>query len=267
LPVLIGASGWQYKHWRETFYPKGVPQKSWLEFYCQRFQIVELNNSFYRLPPPQTFAQWAERTPADFIMGVKASRYLTHIKRLKDPEEPVGRFMEHARHLGRKLGPVLVQLPPTLKKNVPDLKKTLGLFPKGVRVAVEFRHDSWWDDEVKETLEEAGAALSLADRGSTPISPLWNTTDWGYVRWHMGISNPIPCYSRKDMKTWAQRIADIWGPEPDVYAFFNNDPRACALRDAYVFAEELDRLGIPRTRVAPRDEITVDKRPEESDNN
>jgi uncharacterized protein YecE (DUF72 family) len=266
LPVLIGASGWQYKHWRETFYPKGVPQKSWLEYYCERFQIVEVNNSFYRLPPPETFAKWAERTPDDFIVGVKASRYLTHIKRLKDPEEPVARFMEHASHLGRKLGPILVQLPPTLKKDVPALRRTLGLFPRTARVAVEFRHDSWWDDEVKEALGEAGAALSLADRGSTPIAPLWQTADWGYVRWHMGLSNPIPCYSRKDMRAWAQRIADIWGPGPDVYAFFNNDPRACALRDAYVLADELEKVGVGHSRVAPPHEVTVDRSPE-SDNN
>ena len=225
---------------------------------------MELNYSFYRLPPPETFAKWAERTPADFIVGVKASRYLTHIKRLKEPEEPVQRFMQSAKHLGRKLGPVLIQLPPTLKKDVPHLKETLRLFPKKVRVTVEFRHDSWWDDETRETLVEAGAALSLADRGSTPIAPFWNTTDWGYIRWHMGLSNPIPCYSRKDMRRWAERIAEMWGPEPDVYAFFNNDPRACALRDAYVLAEELDKLEIPHTRVAPLDEITLDKSPDES---
>ena len=266
MPVLIGASGWQYKHWRDTFYPKGVPQRSWLEYYCERFQTVEINNSFYRLPPPETFAKWAERTPADFIVGVKASRYLTHIKRLRDPEEPVGRFMEHAKHRGNKLGPILLQLPPTLKKNVPDLRRTLSLFPQDARVAVEFRHDSWWDDEVKAVLEEAGAALSWADRGSKPISPLWRTTDWGYVRWHMGLASPIPCYSRKDMRTWAERIAEVWGPEPDVYAYFNNDSRACALRDAHVFAEELEKLGLEHSRVAPPADVTVDKS-RESDNN
>jgi uncharacterized protein YecE (DUF72 family) len=258
VPVLIGASGWQYKHWRETFYPKGVPQKDWLEYYCERFQIVELNNSFYRLPPHETFVRWKERTPADFIVGVKASRYLTHIKRLKDPAEPVGRFMEHAAGLGSKLGPILVQLPPTLKKDAPSLRETLGLFPSTARVAVEFRHDSWFDDEVKEILAEKNAALSLADRGATPIAPLWRTADWGYVRWHMGMTDPVPCYSRRNMRDWAQKIADIWGPDEDVYAFFNNDPRACALRDAYVLAEELDKLGRPRTRVAPPEDVRLD---------
>ena len=258
MPVLIGCSGWQYKHWRDTFYPKGVPQKSWLEFYCERFQIVELNNSFYRLPPPETFAQWKERTPSDFIVAVKASRYLTHIKRLKDPEEPVERFMTSAMYLGEKLGPILIQLPPTLKKNVDDLRRTLQLFPRDSRITVEFRHDSWFDDEVKDVLTEEGAALSLADRGAAAITPLWKTADWGYVRWHMGLSKPIPCYSRKDMREWAKRIADLWGPDDDVYAFFNNDPRACALRDAYVFAEEVEKVGLTPTRVAPREDIHVD---------
>jgi uncharacterized protein YecE (DUF72 family) len=259
LALLIGASGWQYKHWRETFYPKGVPQKSWLEFYAQRFQTVELNNSFYRLPPAETFAQWAARTPPDFIVGVKASRYLTHIKRLKEPKEPVTRFMQHAGSLGKKLGPVLVQLPPTLKKDATALRETLGYFPRNVRVTVEFRHDTWFDDEIKDMLTEFGAALSLADRGAEPITPLWKTADWGYVRWHMGLTNPIPCYSRRNMRDWAARIADIWGPDADVYAYFNNDPRACALRDAYVFAEEAEKAGLMPTRVAPPSDVTVDK--------
>jgi uncharacterized protein YecE (DUF72 family) len=258
MTVLIGASGWQYKHWRETFYPKGVPQRAWLDFYCERFQVVEVNNSFYRLPKPETFAAWAERTPDDFIVGVKVSRYLTHIKRLKDPEEPVARFMEHAKHLGRKLGPVLLQLPPTLKKDVAALDRTLGLFPDGLRLTVEFRHESWFDDEVQDVMRHHGAALTWADREERAIAPYWRTADWGYLRFHSGLDFPPPCYEKETMRVWAERLAAVYGAEDDVYVFFNNDPRACALRDAYLFAEECERVGLPHTRVAPPEDVTVD---------
>jgi uncharacterized protein YecE (DUF72 family) len=115
VPVLVGTSGWQYRDWRGRLYPQRLAQGRWLEHYAERFATVESNNAFYRLPEPATFAAWAERTPPDFVMAVKASRFLTHVKRLRDPEEPVGRLLGHARHLGAKLGPVLLQLPPTLK--------------------------------------------------------------------------------------------------------------------------------------------------------
>ncbi len=257
MPLYIGTSGWQYKHWRERFYPKGVPQRSWLEYYADRFQTVEVNNAFYMLPKPETFKTWAARTPADFIVGVKVSRYLTHIKRLNDPAEPVARFMSHARNLGPKLGPLLVQLPPTLKVNVDALDEALRLFGKDVRVAVEFRHDSWFVEEVKTVLSSHGAALVLADRSSSPVTPLWRTADWGYVRWHWGIGSPMPCYRPRDMKAWAERIAEMWRSDEDVYAYFNNDPEGCALQDARVFAEAASDLGLEPTRTAPRGDVRV----------
>ncbi len=163
MPVLVGTSGWQYRDWRGRLYPEGLAQARWLEHYADRFATVESNNAFYRLPEPGTFAAWAERTPPGFVMAVKASRFLTHIKRLRDPEEPVGRLMDRARHLGAKLGPVLLQLPPTLKADPAALDRTLRAFPAGTRVAVEPRHDSWWTDEVRDLLGEHGAALCLAD--------------------------------------------------------------------------------------------------------
>src|SRR5439155_11147385 len=131
--------------------------------YARCCQVVEVNNAFYRLPEAKTFAQWAERTPDDFVVGVKASRYLTHIKRLQDPAEPVARFMERARCLGPKLGPVLLQLPPTLRLELGRLDETLSRFPADVRVAVELRHESWFVDETRTLLEKAGAALCRAD--------------------------------------------------------------------------------------------------------
>lgn len=257
MPVLIGTSGWQYRHWKEAFYPQGVPQKAWLEFYAQRFQIVELNNSFYHLPKAESFASWAQRTPEDFIVAAKVSRYLTHIKRLKDPEEPVARFMKNASCLGSKLGPVLLQLPPTLQADLAALDATLTQFPDTVRVAVEFRHSSWFTLETKRLLEAHRAACCLADRDADPVTPLWRTAEWSFVRWHHGLSRPPPCYKRKDMAEWAKRIAGSWSSEEDVYAFFNNDPRGCALRDAYVFAEEAREVGLAPTRVPAKDEVKI----------
>jgi uncharacterized protein YecE (DUF72 family) len=257
LTVYIGTSGWQYRHWRHTFYPQGVAQARWLEFFCERFQIVELNNSFYSLPKEETFAKWRDRTPDDFIMAAKMSRYLTHIKKLQDPEEPVQRFFSRARALGDKLGPVLIQLPPTLKVDIPALDETLSLIPDGVRVSVEFRHDSWWTDEVRAVLEKHGAANCLADRGSKPITELWKTTDWTFLRFHAGVASPPPCYHKRTLQEWMDRLQGQWGPDEDIYVFFNNDPRACALRDAVLFAQFCDEAGYPRTRVPSRRDITV----------
>src|SRR3954454_18501091 len=161
MPLIIGTSGWQYRHWRNTFYPHGVAQVRWLEYYAARFATVESNAAFYRLPEAATFAAWARRTPDDFVMAVKASRYLTHILRLTEPEEPVALLVERARNLGNKLGPVLIQLPPTFQADVGRLRATLDAFPPDMRLAVEFRHDSWYTDEVEQLLREHSVALCL----------------------------------------------------------------------------------------------------------
>jgi uncharacterized protein YecE (DUF72 family) len=246
--LFIGTSGWQYRDWRGSFYPPKLAQAKWLEYYVERFQTVEVNNTFYRLPPPQTFAGWARRVPDDFVMGVKMSRYLTHVKRLHDPAEPVARFFEHARPLGSKLGPVLLQLPPQLAIDLVALEETLSLFPRHVRAAVEFRHDSWFTDDTAALLSRHGAAFCLADspRRRTPV---WRTADWGYVRFHEGRASPPPCYGRQALQTWAERIAGMWSADDDVFAFFNNDHRACAVRDAGVFADAATRAGLSPTRV------------------
>jgi uncharacterized protein YecE (DUF72 family) len=256
MPVLIGTSGWQYRHWRETFYPRGLAQGKWLEFFADRFATVESNAAFYRLPDARTFAAWAERTPPDFVMAVKASRYLTHIRRLAEPEEPVKLLVERARELGSKLGPILVQLPPSMRADVGRLRATLGAFPPDWRVAVEFRHKSWWTDETRRALTEFGAALCLADRFG-PISPIWRTTDWTYLRFHVGRATPLPCYGRQALATWVSRLKEHWTADEDAYVYFNNDPRACALRDARVFARLAAREGRLPTRVPGPREVTL----------
>ena len=254
--LWIGTSGWQYAHWKQTFYPAQVAQKEWLAWYAERFRTVELNNSFYHLPQAATFASWRRRTPPDFVFAVKASRFLTHVKRLKDPEEPIARFMQRAGELGEKLGPVLIQLPPQMHSDVDRLSRTLSLFPAGVRVAVEFRHPSWFTDGTRNVLERAGAALCWAD-SPRRLTPTWKTTEWGFIRFHHGLGDPQPCYPREVLREWSARLAGTWTPDQDVFAFFNNDPRACALRDAVVFAELAQSDGMKPTRVAAPAAVTV----------
>jgi uncharacterized protein YecE (DUF72 family) len=170
-------------------------------------------------------------------MAVKASRFLTHIKRLKEPEEPVERLMRAAAGLGSRLGPILLQLPPTLQVEVERLDRCLGRFPAGVRVAVEPRHASWWTGEVREVLVRHGAALCWADRRSRPLSPLWRTAGWGYLRLHEGTAHPWPHYGDQALRTWVRRLSETWDDDRDVFVYFNNDPRGAAVRNAVRFAE------------------------------
>ena len=256
MPVLVGTSGWQYRDWRGRLYPQRLAQGRWLEHYAERFATVESNNAFYRLPEPATFAAWAERTPPDFVMAVKASRFLTHVKRLREPEEPVGRLLDHARHLGAKLGPVLLQLPPTLKADPPALERTLRAFPADVRVAVEPRHDSWWTDEIRDLLGAHGAALCLADSPHRH-TPVWRTADWTYLRLHEGTAHPRPCDDRQVRAAWAGRLAELVGADADANVYLNNDPGGCAVRDADRFAEEATGAGLSPTRVPSPDETPV----------
>jgi uncharacterized protein YecE (DUF72 family) len=256
MPVLIGTSGWQYRHWRERFYPARLSQRAWLEHYAEHFSTVESNNAFYMLPKPETFASWRERTPGDFRMAVKANRYITHIRRLRDATDAVHRFTSSARRLGDKLGPVLLQLPPNLKVDLRSLAEVLDAFEPTWRVAVEFRHPSWFGDETRALLEDKRAALCLADRHSRPVTALWRTTEWAYIRLHEGAASPHPCYGRSALETWARRVADEWGAGADVFFYFNNDGRACALRDARLFAAAAARAGLETTRV-PEDAVAV----------
>ena len=229
--VRVGTSGWQYADWRGVLYETGVAQRRWLERYAETFATVENNNAFYRLPKRETFEKWRDATPDGFVMAVKASRYLTHMKRLKEPEEPVDRLMGVATGLGAKLGPVLVQLPGTLQAEPERLEACLRRFPDGVRVAVEPRHSSWWTDEVRGLLTERGAALCWADRRGEPLTPLWRTASWHYVRFHEGPGEPWPRYTDEVLRDWTARLG------PDSYAYFNNDQHGAAVHDALRFAE------------------------------
>ena len=246
--VLVGTSGWQYRHWRYTYFRKGTPQNRWFEQVMRDFRTVELNVTFYRLPRTEVFAGWYARSPDDAVITVKASRYLTHIKRLKDPKPSVDMLLERIRPLGHKLGPILVQLPPDLQVDVAALDDTLRAFPSGLRIAVEPRHESWWTDDVRRCLTVHNAALCWADRHG-PITPLWRTADWGYLRFHEGKYDPWPFYTDGELAWWTDRILDTYPDDEDMYVYFNNDPGTAAIDNAITFAGQLRARGREVTRV------------------
>ncbi|MGY1710185.1 DUF72 domain-containing protein [Geodermatophilus sp. SYSU D00758] len=247
MAVVVGTSGWQYRDWRGRFYPPGLPQRLELEHHAAHFATVESNAAFYRLPERATFERWRARTPPDYRWAVKASRFLTHVRRLRDPAEPVARLVERAAGLGDRLAAVLLQLPPTLKADAGLLRDCLQQFPPGLRVAVEPRHDTWWTDEVRDLLERHGAALCWADRAEQPVTPLWRTAGWGYLRLHTGAEGWG--YPPAVLHRWAERLAGAYGPDEDVLVYLNNDPGGAAVVDAVVLAEAVRRTGRPVTRV------------------
>jgi len=255
--LWIGTSGWQYRHWRERFYPRGLPMDRWLDRYAEAFLTVELNVTFYRQPRPEVFQRWAARVPGPFVFAVKASRFLTHVRRLRDPRDSVAYLLEGASRLGPHLGPVLLQLPPDLEVDVGRLDETLAAFPADVRVAVEPRHRSWFVEPVREALARHRAALCLADRHRV-LTPDWTTADWGYVRFHGGNARPASCYPEDALARWARHVTALWpDPTDDVFAYFNNDHAGCALRDAGTFARLSAGAGLSPTRAPDPASIPV----------
>jgi uncharacterized protein YecE (DUF72 family) len=230
-PVRIGCSGWNYDHWRERVYPKGLAASRWLEHYATLFDTVEVNATFYRLPLRSSVARWVEQTPPDFVFAVKASRYLTHLKRLTDLESGVERFYERIEPLvgSPKLGPVLWQLPENFHRNDERLAGALAALPGG-RHCFEFRHPSWFAEEVYALLREHGAALVIGDTPRRPFQTHELTADWTFVRFHHGHRGRNGNYSESELETWARRIAQ-WRRHADVYVHFNNDWNAYAVKN------------------------------------
>jgi uncharacterized protein YecE (DUF72 family) len=236
----VGTSGWHYADWRGRFYPTGTRTGDWLAHYAERFPTVELNNSFYRLPTASAFDRWGGVVPDGFVFAVKASRYITHIKRLDEPAPAVTLLWDRARHLGPHLGPLLFQLPPTLQADPERLAALLRALPRGARAALEFRHASWMRDEVFELLDEHGAALVWADGPGARLR--WPVTGgWAYLRFHRGRREE-PGYAREKLRRWADRIAGL--PASVVYAFFNNDERGAAVEDARSLSALVSERGV-----------------------
>jgi uncharacterized protein YecE (DUF72 family) len=241
-PIRIGCSGWNYPHWRNgVFYPPRCPARSWLEFYARHFDTVEVNATFYRLPRKDAVAKWVEETPDDFLFAVKASRYLTHMKRLTDLEQGLRRFYERIEPLVRspKLGPVLWQLPGNFHRDDERLADALESLPSG-RHCFEFRHESWFVAEVYELLDRHGVALVIGDAPNRPFQAHVLTADWTFIRFHHGRRGRHSNYSERELEAWARRI-ERWAHDADVYAYFNNDRNGYAVRNGLWLKK---RLGV-----------------------
>lgn len=230
--VWIGCSGWNYPHWRETVYPKGVPIRRWLEHYATLFDTVEVNYTFYRLPPRSAVERWVEHTPPGFLFTVKASRFLTHMRRLTDMGTGLERFYERIEPLieSSKLGPVLWQLPENFRRDDERLSFALGCLPPG-RHCFEFRHPSWFVPEVYALLREHGLALAIGDHPGRPFQTHELTADWTFVRFHYGRRGRNGNYSKRELEEWQRRIS-AWRSRVEVFAYFNNDWEGFAVENA-----------------------------------
>ncbi|MBE0476100.1 MAG: DUF72 domain-containing protein [Coriobacteriia bacterium] len=235
--LLIGTSGFVYPHWKGVFYPEGLSEARWLPYYAERFRTVELNVTYYNLPERETFGKWRRSVPEGFAFVVKGSRYITHMKRLKDARAPVRELMSRASALGETLSCVLWQLPARSRANLERLQSfcdVLSAEADGVRHAFEFRHESWFNDEVLQTLRRHGHALVVAHSTRWPGSREV-TAGFTYLRFHGGAIEADSAYAEEELREWAAVARDRLGEGLDVYAFFNNDAHGYAVRDAKRF--------------------------------
>jgi uncharacterized protein YecE (DUF72 family) len=233
--IRIGCSGWNYAHWRNgVFYPPRLAARGWLDFYAQRFDTVEVNTTFYRLPKVEAVRRWVDESPAGFLFAVKASRYLTHVKRLKDVGPGLATFLERLEPLldSPKLGPILWQLPPNFRRDDERLSAALTALPSG-RHCFEFRHESWFADEVYDLLRDHGVALVIGDRPEVHgFQTRELTADWTVVRFHAGSRGARGNYAESELRAWAGQLAAWSGAGIDVHAYFNNDWEGFAIRNA-----------------------------------
>jgi uncharacterized protein YecE (DUF72 family) len=228
--VWVGCSGWNYKDWREDVYG-GAAQRLWLGLYAKRFDTVEVNSTFYRLPTQSAVCRWAEQVPNGFLFAIKVSRYLTHIKRLSDPDNTM--LLNRVQPLAEagSLGPLLWQLPENFHRDDQRLARALKGFPSGYRHCIEFRHASWFCEPVMEALRGAGVALVIGDHPDRTYQTHDWTTDWTYIRFHHGARGRRGNYSPSEIATWSRRFA-AWRSKGDIYAYFNNDWESFAVRNA-----------------------------------
>jgi uncharacterized protein YecE (DUF72 family) len=237
----IGTAGWHYPHWSGGFYSEGTPAKGYLAYYSGIFETVEINSTFYRLPSEETLRDWTERTPPSFVFACKASQYITHRKKLKDPHESLSAFLERIAVLGDKLGPILFQLPPRWRPNPARLEGFLEALPRDQRFTFEFRDPRWNAPEVIRLLERYGSAYCCFDLGGTS-SPIRVTADFVYIRLHGPVAPYRGSYGNACLADWAAHIAAWQAAGLDVYCYFDNDERAYAPRNAQSLIETLHSL-------------------------
>jgi uncharacterized protein YecE (DUF72 family) len=238
--IRIGCSGWNYASWKDVFY-EGRPARAWLEHYARHFDTVEINNTFYRLPRRESVATWERTAPAGFCFAVKASRYLTHVKRLRDLGPGLDRFEACIEPLARspKLGPILWQLPPNFPRDDERLAAALARFPRGQRHAIEFRHPSWFAEDVYALLRERGVALVIGDRPEVHAFQSHElTAPFTFVRFHHGSRGRRGNYSESELEEWAQRF-ERWATAVEIYAYFNNDWEVFAVKNALWLKQRL----------------------------
>jgi len=244
--IRIGTSGWHYNHWAGLFYPAGLAKSKWLEHYAGHFDTVEINNTFYQLPKRVTFENWHKQAPADFLYTVKANRYITHIKRLKDPQEPLERFFERACLLKENLGPVLYQLPPNFHKDLERLRAFIEVLPKGREAVFEFRHNSWFSEDTYKLLSEFNAGFCIHDMPGVP-TPRVVTADIIYIRFHGPTGRYEGNYSKSALQDWADWLKENIRKARAFYAYFNNDIHAYAVRNAKQLKEQFQKVTARRS--------------------
>ncbi len=238
--IHIGTSGWNYKHWKSVFYPEDLAQKDWLDFYKSRFHSVEINNSFYQLPAKLTFRQWKETVNDDFIFTVKASRYITHMKKLKDALEPLHRLLDHVAVLGPSLGPILFQLPPRWHINTERLSSFLKSLPEKYRYTMEFRDDSWWHKDVYELLKNQNIAFCIYQLAGI-LSPREVTADFIYIRLHGPAAQAYQGqYDVQELAGWVGAFSSWSKQGREIFCFFDNDQNGYAARDALKLQEMIN---------------------------
>jgi uncharacterized protein YecE (DUF72 family) len=235
---FIGTSGWHYDDWRNRFYPEKLPKSWWLKFYTEHFPTVELNNTFYRLPSENAVANWHDSSPPDFLFSVKVSRFITHIKRLKDTKEAMDNFMSRMRKLDGKLGPLLYQLPPGMHRNDDVLSDFLAGLPDNIRHVMEFRHESWLENDVFDILRKYHVGMCVFDMPKLSC-PLVATADFAYIRFHGRDSLYSSCYSDDELAGWAEKIENIAKTLESVFIYFNNDVQGFALKNAVTLRDYL----------------------------
>lgn len=229
--IRIGTSGYHYDHWKELFYPAKLAKNKWLEHYATCFDTVELNNTFYQLPRETTFEKWHSQVPQNFIFTVKANRYITHLKRLHDPAEPLERFFQRVILLKKKLGPILYQLPPNFHKNLDLLSSFIKLLPDKSMPVFEFRHKSWFDSDTAELLDKLRAAFCIHDMPGAG-TPRIVTAKFIYIRFHGPAGKYAGNYSKTQLHNWAKWINENKKHARGVYIYFNNDANAYAIQNA-----------------------------------
>jgi uncharacterized protein YecE (DUF72 family) len=238
--IYIGTSGWHYRHWIGTFYPQGTKLHEQFDLYKQSFNVVEINNSFYRLPKPETFKAWRKESPDDFLFVVKGSRYITHQKKLNDPEQATEKFFNNVRFLKEKLGPILFQLPPTWKKNTERFADFLKILPKKYKYVFEFRNSTWYHEEIIGLLEKYNCAFCIYELAGHR-SPANITADFVYIRLHgPGMNKYQGSYSNKQLKEWAAQAREWQREGLDVFIFFDNDEQGFAALNARTLRKLLD---------------------------